>query len=469
MAAATVAAGVAAGVAGTALTVLLHLIQYAAFGYTDETFLVGVLHASPLRRVAALAAGGLLAGAGWWLYRRLVTTPSSVTAAVAGRDTLPIRSAAPDAVLQILAVGSGASLGREGAPRQLGAALGGWLADRLRLDAERRRLLLACGAGAGLAAVYNVPLGGTLFTLEVLLASRALRDVVPAAVTAAIATVVSWPVLGTGPTYALPRASVSAPLVVLALLLGPMAGLAGVAFNRLTTAAREHAPTGWRIIVAIPLVLAALGGIAAVYPALLGNGKALADLAFTGRLPLTAAAVLLVLKPVATAACLRAGAIGGLLTPSLATGAVLGVLAGAGWAELWPGAAPAACSLAGAAALLAVTQRAPLTATVLSFEFTHADWSLLAPVLFAVALAVATGRLLDRGRIAGSRGTEVASLNETERGRKLAGLGQPRPGPTPRQRGTFPPRRHLAAELSGALKRPPPLPARRESALRWPV
>ena len=402
MAAATVATGVAAGLAGTALTVLLHLIQYAAFGYTEETFLVGVMHASPLRRVAALAAGGLLAGAGWWLYRRLVTTPASVTAAVAGRDPLPIRSAAPDAVLQILAVGSGASLGREGAPRQLGAALGGWLADRLRLDAERRRLLLACGAGAGLAAVYNVPLGGALFTLELLLASRALRDVVPAAVTAAIATVVSWPVLGTRPTYALPPASVSAPLLVLALLLGPVAGLSGIAFRRLTTAAREHAPTGWMIIVAIPLVFAALGAVAAVYPALLGNGKALAGLAFTGRLPLTAAAVLLVLKPVATAACLRAGAIGGLLTPSLATGAVLGVLAGAGWATLWPGAAPAACALVGAAALLAVTQRAPLTATVLAFEFTHAQWTLLAPVLLAVALAVATSRLFDRGRAAGT-------------------------------------------------------------------
>jgi len=105
---------------------------------------------------------------------------------------------------------------------------------------------------------------------------------------------------------------------------------------------------------------------------------------------------------VATAACLRAGAIGGLLTPSLATGAVLGVLAGAGWAALWPGAAPAACALVGAAALLAVTQRAPVTATALAFEFTHAEYSLLAPVILAVALAVATARLLDRGGVAGT-------------------------------------------------------------------
>lgn len=71
-------------------------------------------------------------------------------------------------------------------------------------------------------------------------------------------------------------------------------------------------------------------------PSLLGNGKALAGLAFSDRLPLAPAAVLVVLKPVATAACLHAGAIGGLLTPSLATGAVLGVLAVLGWAQLWP-------------------------------------------------------------------------------------------------------------------------------------
>ena len=101
-----------------------------------------------------------------------------------------------DAALQIIAVGFGASLGREGAPRQVGAAVGGWLAQRLRLDPGQRRTVLACGACAGLAAVYNVPLGGAVFTLEVLLVSAAARDVVPAILSSAVAAAVAWPVLG---------------------------------------------------------------------------------------------------------------------------------------------------------------------------------------------------------------------------------------------------------------------------------
>lgn len=391
---AVLATGLAAGAAGTALTVLLHLIEHAAFGYTENSFLDGVEHARPARRVAALVVGGALAGLGWWLYRRAVTNPASVTAAVAGTDCLRLRSAVPDALLQILSVGAGASLGREGAPRQVGAALGGWLSDRLLLDAAHRRRLVACGAGAGLAAVYNVPAGGALFALEVLLGSRALADVASAALTAAIATVVAWPVLGTGSTYILPPLRLTASLIAFAALIGPLAGLGGTAFHRLTTVARERAVRGWRLAVVMPAVFAAVGGLAVVYPSLLGNGKALATLAFDGRIGLGAGAALVLLKPLATAACLRAGAIGGLLTPSLATGAVLGLVTGAGWTYLWPGAAPASYAPIGAAALLAATQRAPLTALALTFEFTHASWNLLPPAILTIALASGTARLV---------------------------------------------------------------------------
>ena len=88
---------------------------------------------------------------------------------------LPVIWVTLDAALQIIVVALGASLGREGAPRQFGAAVGAWLSERTGVSFQQRKLLLACGAGAGLAAVYNVPIGGALFTLEVLLSSIALR------------------------------------------------------------------------------------------------------------------------------------------------------------------------------------------------------------------------------------------------------------------------------------------------------
>jgi len=390
--------GLAAGLGAVALTVLLHAVQHLAFGYTENTFLTGVRHASPRRRVLALAAGGAIAGPGWALHRRWLRrhpdTPGiSVTGALAAaRPRLPVLATAVDAVLQIVAVGAGASLGREGAPRQIGAALGGVAGGRLGLDERQRRMLLAAGAGAGLAAVYNVPLGGVAFTLELLLGTLAPDAVAAAVVSSAVATVTGWPFLGTAPIYRVGAPSFDLAVLVAALLIGPVAGVAGGAFRAAMTLARTHAPAGWPVAVTVPATFAALGALAIGYPALLGNGKALAQLALPGALPVGLAVALVLLKPVATGACLGSGAIGGLLTPAFSTGAALGLLAGDAWSQLWPGGSATAYALVGAAAMLAVTQRAPVTAVVLTLEFTHAG----AATLPAIAVAVLAARHSER-------------------------------------------------------------------------
>ncbi len=391
--------GLAAGAGGVALTLLLHGIQHLAFGYTENTFLIGVERASAARRVLALAIGGVVVGPGWWLLRRLGQPVISVAAAVADPSRrLPLLVTTCDSVLQVVAVGFGASLGREGAPRQLGAAAGGLLARLLGLSVRQRRTLLACGAGAGLAAVYNVPLGGAAFTLEMVLASAAVSDAVPALLTAAIATAVAWPVLSDLPTYQVGSFGLTAPLFTWALLAGPVAGVVGAGFGRLMRAAKASAPRGRRLMVAVPLAFTAVGLLAIGFPQLPGNGKGPAQLAFDGSLSLPLLAALVLLKPLATSLCLRSGARGGLLTPSLATGALLGALTGTLWGELWPGAPVGAYAVIGAAAVLATTQRAPLTAIVLTLEFTRTGLGLLAPMALCVGLAVVTGGYLDRRR-----------------------------------------------------------------------
>jgi H+/Cl- antiporter ClcA len=392
---AVVLTGLAAGVVGGLLTLFLHLVQHLAYGYDDESFAVGSAQAPGGRRVLAMAVGGAVVGLGWWGLRRLWPTAPSVTAAL--RDAghrLRFPSTTADALLQITAVGAGASLGREGAPRQVAAAVAEWLSARLDLPADRRRTLLACGAGAGLAAVYNVPLGGSLFALEVLLRTITLPDALIAVATSGIATAVAWPVVGRFPTYRVGAMNASWTLVVGALVLGPLAGLVGWGFRRLTTVARTHAPTGWRLPVTTTAVFAAVGALAVVLPLVLGNGRGPATFAFGAGLPVGQLVALVALKPLATAACLRSGAIGGLLTPAVATGAVLGALLGTGWLLMWSGSHPAAFAIAGAAAVLAVTQQAPLTAAVLAIEFTHANLTLLVPIALAVGGAVAVGRAL---------------------------------------------------------------------------
>lgn len=390
---AAVVAGLAAGVGGVALTLLLHLIQHVAFGYTEATFLEGVERASPARRVSALAIGGLVVGLGWWLLRWRVPSVGSVEESMAGKK-LSILPVTAEGSLQIIAVGCGASLGREGAPRLLGGALAGWLAGRFGLDAGQRRTLIACGAGAGLACVYNVPLGGALFTLEILLVSAALSDVIPAVVSAAVATAVAWPLLSDNPIYLVRPAQFHWSALVFAVVIGPFAGGLGTGFNRLAGYARTLAPSGWRLPVATTSVFAALGALAIRYPELLGNGKGPAQLAFDGTLSLLTLVALVLLKPIATAACLASGANGGLLTPALATGALLGTLGGTAWSMVWPGTGNAAFAMIGAAALLATTQRAPLCSIVLVLELTSSGLNLAVPMTLAVAGAMLTARAI---------------------------------------------------------------------------
>jgi H+/Cl- antiporter ClcA len=388
--------GIGAGVGGAALTLLLHLVQHFAFGYTENTFLIGVERASSQRRILVMTGAGFVAGAGWWSLRRYAAPVPRVHDAIGDEQVrLPLMPVALDAVLQIVVVALGASLGREGAPRQMGAALGAWIAEHTGLRTDQRRILLACGAGAGLAAVYNVPLGGALFTLEVLLASLRMRAIVCAVATSVIATVVAWTVLPNRPTYTVLPASLSATIVVWSVLAAPLIAWAGLGFLRLTTWAARHRPRGWRLPVSTVVVFSLLGVLSVAYPQLLGNGKGPAQLAFDGNLPWATLLALVLLKPLATAACLRSGAVGGRLTPAVATGALLGAGTGKAWLLLWPGARVGQFAIVAAAAFVAVTLKAPVTALILVFEFTHAGFALLLPMVVAVGIAAVVTRAVE--------------------------------------------------------------------------
>ncbi len=406
----TIAVGAAAGVAGGLLLALLRGVQHLAYGYRETSFFVGVERTPPWRRVVAMAAGGVVVATGWWALRTRAHGLRTVPAALrGGQSRLPFVGTAADAVLQILAVGCGASLGREGAPRQVGAAVAGWLAGRAGLVDRHRRTLFACGAGAGLAAVYDVPLAGALFTLEALLLPLAAEGhlqrlrtawsaVVPALVTAGIATLVARPVVGGQPLYEVGRYRLTASLLVWAVLVGPLMGAVGVGFDRLTTAAGQRAPEGRRLLLVLPAVFTALGALAMAYPQLLGNGRGPAQLAFAGAMTLPALAVLALLKPLATAACLGAGANGGRLTPALATGALAGATTARLWSLVWSGSPAGPCAVVAAAAVLAVTLRAPLTSLALVLELTANGWTLGLPLVMATSGAVLVGGLARRHR-----------------------------------------------------------------------
>ena len=184
---AVVIVGLLAGVAGLSTTLLLRFLQHLTYHYTFGSLLQGVTGSSPIRRALGPMVGGALAGLGWWILRSRADVPS-LSAAIASRERIPLLPFGIDAALQVLVVGSGASLGREVAPRQFAAALGdlgiGWLK---RLSPRDREILLGCAAGAGLGAVYAVPLGGALFALRIMLRTWQLRAVGAALITSSLA------------------------------------------------------------------------------------------------------------------------------------------------------------------------------------------------------------------------------------------------------------------------------------------
>jgi CIC family chloride channel protein len=400
--------GAGTGIAAAALTRLLEVVQRLAWNGSATDILEAAAHAGAWRHIAVLLGAGLLTGAGQIALKRLSSGNGiDTTAAIwfhAGR--VPALRTLGSALLSIFVVGMGASLGREGAPKQAGAVMANFFSDRQRLSDEQRRLLVACGAGAGMGAAYGVPLGGALFAIEVMRGMLALRYVLPALFASLIATAVSWLALPDAPTYVIPAYSSSTSVVMWALLAGPIAGVVSVGYVRMIAWADRNRPHGWRRLAAPVLGLGLLGAVSIPFPQLLGNGKDVSQLAFTNQVAPALLLALLLLKPAATALCMRCGAPGGLFTPSLTMGALLGGVLGCAWSQFWPGVPPGLFAVLGAAAALGATTQGPISSIVLMMELTGHDRSFILPLILIVGGATLVARSIEPRSIYDARLTD---------------------------------------------------------------
>ncbi|MCU4183349.1 chloride channel protein [Acidiferrimicrobium sp. IK] len=400
---------------------VLHLVQHAAFDYQSGGFSAAVAARSDLRRVAVLVASGVFAGLGWWVLRRRAGgTGGEPTSSVwSGQGDLWLGPTVTSGVLSEVVIGMGASLGREAAPQHAGAAWASWLSRRLSLSPDQKVVLVACGAGAGVGAVYNVPLAGGVFAAELYLGSLTLTAVVPALIASAIATAVAWITLPAGPLYQVPALPTpSASTLGFALSAGLLIGGMSAGFVRLIGWASDHRPEGWKLLVGPVLALGVLGLLSVEYPLLLGNGRDLAQFAFDGRGAVLTLVALAALKPVVTSMCLRGGASGGLFTPTVSFGAVVGALLGHAWALAWPGSSPATYAVIGAAAMLGAAMQAPVSALVFTVELTGTAGAQMVALALAVAVAVVVSRSLERRSIYSARlsaGADAEAGPTTER------------------------------------------------------
>ncbi len=400
-----VVTGLLAGLAAGLLMMLLRAVQHLAWSYHAGLFELAVQATPSARRVAVLAVAGAIAGIGGLALRHAVGGHASELAAAiwfhSGR--LPMLYTCSRAVLSIVLVALGASLGREGAPKQIGAAIASTLCRRLTLSPAQCRLLAACGAGAGMAAVYNLPVGGALFALEILLGTVSLALVLPALVTSAIATAVSHIMLPDQPTYSIAALTATPDDLYWAILFGPVAGFASAFYVRLIAWAERRKPRGWRRGIMPMGALTVLGVLAIPLPELLGNGKDVVLQAMLGELSLRLLCLLLLLKPLVTALCLGSGAPGGLFTPSLAFGALLGGTCGRLWSFSFPAISPAHAAVFGAGAVLAATTQAPISAIVMLLELVHGISGVTLPLLAATICAVFVARRVEKRTVYSGR------------------------------------------------------------------
>jgi chloride channel protein, CIC family len=392
------ATGVAAGLFGDLMMLILFSVQHLAFGYHTGSLEAAVERASDVRRLVVLLSAGVFGGIAWFLLRRYTSGKKSELDDVVWGDgaKLSFRRSLGTSVISEIVIGMGASIGRENAPKLMGGVSASVLAGWAGLTPAQRRLLMACGGGAGLAAVYNVPLGGALFTAEVMLGTISVPVVLPALACSWIATATAWLYLPDRPTYIdIPGYRFTMTLLVWALLAGPLIGVISSGYIRLIGWVSHHQARGRVALFAPVVAFGILGVIAFAYPQLLGNGKDMAHDAFVGADGFVLLLALFALKPLVTALCLGSGASGGLFTPALSTGAVLGGAAGIAWSLAWPGSPAGAYALVGAAAMLGAAMQAPLAGLVLILELTGGEFAIAIPMIAATVTATAVARYID--------------------------------------------------------------------------
>ncbi len=353
-----------------------------------------------LWRIVVPALGGLAVG---WALQHFAPEAgghgvTEVMEAVTVRERrIPTRVAAWKSLFAGLVIGSGGSAGREGPVVHIGGALASGVGSRLSMPRQDVSLLLACGGGAGIAASFNSPIGGTFFALEIILGDFGVRSIAPIALACVSATLTgrSLAVTGVqGAEIAKLRYLVHGLEIGPYLLLGVLSALVAVLYVRAVHQVEKLFREGWFAKVPFPARLA-LGGlgvglIGAFLPRVLGNGYQTMNEAMLGELTAGTMVAVLAGKIVASGFTLGSGAPGGSFFPAVFMGAMLGGSFRVAGHHLFPSlfTGPGPYAAVGMAAVVAGATQAPLTAILMLFELTG-SYQIILPLMVACTVSVA--------------------------------------------------------------------------------
>jgi CIC family chloride channel protein len=326
-----------------------------------------------------------------------------VIAAVALRGgVIRKRIVAVKALASAISIGSGGSVGREGPIVQIGSALGSALGQFLKVPASQLRVIVACGAAAGIAATFNSPIAGALFAAEVIIGNFAVAQLSPIVISSVVATVVSRFFLGNHPAFVVPGYELVSPFELLPyMVVGFVAGFVALAFV-LTLYASEDAfdripiPEYWKAALGGLIV----GGIGVYLPNVFGVGYGTITDALNSALPVTLLFTLLIAKLAATSITIGSGGSGGIFAPSLFLGAMTGGFMGTLIHQWFPAstASSGAYALVTMGAVVAAATHAPITAIIMIFELTQTI-NIIPPLMAACVVSTLVTTFLHRDSI----------------------------------------------------------------------
>lgn len=374
------------------------------FFFGQGVSLVAIARSLPWwARLAAPALGGAMAGALLLFSQRSAfrkASPDYMEAIVLGDGRIPARQTLARSASSMLSIASGGSIGREGSMVQLAVLATSLVGRVLRFPARRLRLLVACGAAAGLTAAYSAPIAGSIFIAEIVLGTIAMESIGPIMVASVAANVTMRHFLGYRPPYEMPAfADIAGADVLPFAAMGALLGVGAALFLQGLKASR-------RLFERLPLPLPArmaLGGaivglLSIQAPEVWGNGYSVVNAVLLGQPAWTWLLMVLALKLVATLATAGSGAVGGVFTPTLFFGCMIGALFGQGVQALWPHvtAPPSAYAMVGMAGFLAGATQAPLMAMLMLFEMTLSHQAML-PLIVSCVVAYFVARSFDAG------------------------------------------------------------------------
>ncbi len=390
--------GLLGGFGAIGLKYLIHLFQDILWG-NDQ------YEASVLLTILIPAGCAFIVGMIIYFFSREAKghgVPEVMEACALRNGVIRPRVVLSKAISSSLTIASGGSVGREGPIIQIGSAIGSAIGQLFNFTRNRMQTLVGCGAAAGIAAAFNAPIAGAIFSVEIILRDFTVRQFTPIVISSVIATVISRVFYGDVAAFIVPKYELVDPIELIPYAgLGIVSGAVAILFVKVLYFFEDifdarKIPDFYKTAFGGLLV----GGIGVFFPQIFGVGYMAIDQALLGKMGIWLLFALIFIKILASSLTLGSGSSGGVFAPSLFIGAMTGGFFGTIIHKLLPSvtAGPGAYSLVAMSAVVGASTHAPITAIMIIFEMTN-DYKIILPLMIATTISSFMTSKLQKGSI----------------------------------------------------------------------